>query len=171
MGLIIGEDYTAAYEPNADLAKLLGEANAVKTYMHYGEMNMAYVAINEMLAKEWIPITVNIPKNGEYTYSLTRSSIVSALEGIYLIDYANSDKITNLLEDSYTFHSETGTISGRFAINAKVGERPVPTDLDIVGGDTNGSEPVKFIYREKVFILHNGVIYDATGKKVKDYRL
>ena len=55
MGLIIGEDYTEAYEPNADLAKVLGGANAVKTYMHYADMDMAYVAINETLAKEWIP--------------------------------------------------------------------------------------------------------------------
>ena len=168
MGLIIGEDYTEAYEPNADLAKMLGEANAVKTYMRYGEMDMAYVAINQTLAKQWIPITVKIPADGEYTYSLTRSSTVDALEGIYLIDYGNGDKITNLLEDTYQFEAEAGTISGRFAINAIFGERPVPTDIDIVGGDINGSEPIKFLYHDKVFILHNGVIYDATGKKVRE---
>jgi len=168
MGLIIGEDYTDAYEPNADLAKMLGEANAVKTYMRYGEMDMAYVAINQTLAKQWIPVTVKIPADGEYTYSLTRSSTVDALEGIYLIDYGNGDKITNLLEETYQFEAEAGTISGRFAINAIFGERPVPTDIDIVGGDINGSEPIKFLYHDKVFILHNGVIYDATGKKVRE---
>lgn len=170
MGLIIGEDYTEAYEPNADLAKMLGEANAVKSYMRYGEMDMAYVAINQTLAKQWIPITVKIPAGGEYTYSLTRSSTVDALEGIYLIDYGNGDKITNLLEETYQFEAEAGTLSGRFAINAIFGERPVPTDIDIVGGDINGSEPIKFLYHDKVFILHNGVIYDATGKKVREIK-
>lgn len=170
MGLIIGEDYTEAYEPNADLAKMLGEANAVKTYMRYGEMDMAYVAINQTLAKQWIPITVKIPADGEYTYSLTRSSTVDALEGIYLIDYGNGDKITNLLEETYQFEADAGTISGRFAINAIFGERPVPTDIDIVGSDINGSEPIKFLYHDKVFILHNGVIYDATGKKVREIK-
>ena len=169
MGLIIGEDYTEAYEPNADLTKVLGVEGYVKTYMQYGGMDMAYVAINATLAKEWIPITVKIPANGEYTYSLTNGSIVDNLEGIYLIDYANDDKVTNLMENNYTFWTTSGTVSGRFAINAIVGEHKTPTGIDAVsaGADLNSDKPFKFIYREKVYILYRGVIYDATGKKVK----
>ena len=170
MGLIIGEDYTEAYEPNADLAKLLGEANAVKTYMHYADMDMAYVAINATLAQEWIPVTVNIPAEGEYTFSITNSSTVDALEGVYLIDYANNNQVTNLIENNYTFVAEAGTISNRFAINAIVGQRETPTDIDIInaGGDIHSNEPVKFIWNDKVFILHRGVIYDSTGKRVRE---
>ena len=170
MGLIIGEDYTANYEVNADLAKVLGDAGFVKTYMQYGGMDMAYVAINEMLAKEWIPVTVILPANGEYTYSLTNSSIVDELEGVYLIDYANNDQITNLIDENYTFTAEAGTINNRFAINAIVGERQIPTDIDVVngGGDLNSDKPFKFIYHEKVYIYHRGVIYDATGKRVRE---
>ena len=66
-----------------------------------------------------------------------------------------------------TFNSEAGSISGRFSINAIKGVRPVPTGIDIVGG-TDSKEPIKFLYHDKVFILHNGVIYDATGKKVRE---
>lgn len=170
MGLIIGEDYTEGYEPNADLAKVLGGANAVKTYMHYADMDMAYVAINETLAKEWIPVTVNIPADGEYTYSLTSYSEVNDLEGVYLIDYMNSNQVTNLIEEDYTFVAEAGTSANRFSINAKVGQRNTPTDIDIInaGGDINSSKPLKFLWNDKVFILHNGVIYDATGKKVRE---
>lgn len=168
MGLIIGEDYTEAYEVNADLAKVLGESGYVKTYMRYGEMDMAYVAINQELAKEWIPVTVQLPTEADYTFSLTNSSEVEALEGVYLIDYANDGKITNLIEETYTFHSDAGVISNRFSINAIVGERETPTGIDaVVGGDIDSSKPIKFMYREKVFILYQGVIYDATGKKVK----
>ena len=170
MGLIIGEDYTEGYEPNADLAKVLGGANAVKTYMHYADMDMAYVAINETLAKEWIPVTVNIPADGEYTYSLTSYSEVNDLEGVYLIDYMNSNQVTNLIEEDYTFVAEAGTSANRFSINAIVGQRNTPTDIDIInaGGDINSSKPLKFLWNDKVFILHNGVIYDATGKKVRE---
>ena len=170
MGLIIGEDYTEAYEPNADLAKLLGEANAVKTYMHYADMDMAYVAINATLAQEWIPVTVNIPAEGEYTFSITNSSTVDALEGVYLIDYANNNQVTNLIENDYVFTAAAGTISDRFAINAIVGQRETPTDIDIInaGGDIHSNEPVKFIWNDKVFILHRGVIYDSTGKRVRE---
>ena len=167
MGLIIGEDYTEGYEPNADLAKVLGGANAVKTYMHYADMDMAYVAINETLAKEWIPVTVNIPADGEYTYSLTSYSEVNDLEGVYLIDYMNSNQVTNLIEEDYTFVAEAGTSTNRFSINAKVGARDVPTDIDVTDAEKNSGKAVKFLYRDKLYIMRSGRIYDATGKQVK----
>lgn len=170
MGLIIGVDYTAAYETNADLMKMLGEEqNTLKTYMMYNDVEMAYVAINEDLASEWIPITVRIPETGEYTYSLTRASEIDNLEGVYLIDY-ETNTVTNLIENNYSFVADEGTIDDRFAINAIVGRHETPTDIDIInaGGDVKSDKPVKFIYNDKVFILHNGVIYDASGKKVRE---
>ncbi len=170
MGLFVSEQYTAEYDLNGDVEKLLSDGNTLRTYMRYGDMNMAYVAINETLAKEWIPVNVRIPEAGEYTYSMHEASIAGELEGVYLIDYQNGDKITNLIEQSYTFSSTAGTINGRFAINAKVGERQTPTDIDVVnvGGELNSDKPFKFIYREKVYIYHRGVIYDATGKRVRE---
>lgn len=170
MGLVISEKYTDAYEINADLEKLLGDGNSLKTYMRYGDMNMAYVAINSALAQEWIPVTVQLPEGSEYTFSLHEASVVDELEGVYLIDYAAGNVITNLLDDNYSFGSAPGTISGRFAINAIVGEHNTPTGIDVIngGGDINSDKPFKFIYHEKVYIYHRGVIYDATGKRVKE---
>ncbi len=170
MGILVSDKYTSEYELNADLEKLLGDGTSLKTYMHYGDMNMAYVAINEVLAREWIPITVRIPESGEYTYSLHEASIAGELEGIYLIDYQNGDHVTNLIDESYSFTAEAGTINGRFAINAIVGQRETPTDVDVInaGGDIHSNEPVKFIWNDKVFILHRGVIYDSTGKRVRE---
>lgn len=167
MGLIIADEYTAEYEVNADLAKILGEGNFVKTYMHYSNMDMAYVAINATLAKNWIPVTVNIPQAGEYTFSLTNSSIVDELDGVYLIDYGNGNKITNLIERDYVFTATEGTLTDRFAINAIYGERETPTAIDAVeGGLIDSDKPIKFLFHEKVFILYQGIIYDATGKRV-----
>ena len=170
MGILVSDKYTSEYELNADLEKLLGNGTSLKTYMHYGDMNMAYVAINEVLAREWIPVTVRIPESGEYTYSLHEASIAGELEGIYLIDYQNGDHVTNLIDESYSFTAEAGTINGRFAINAIVGQRETPTDVDVInaGGDIHSNEPVKFIWNDKVFILHRGVIYDSTGKRVRE---
>lgn len=169
MGILVSEKYTSEYEINADLEKLLGDGTSLRTYMRYGDRNMAYVAINEMLAKEWIPVSVRIPADGEYTFSLHEASIAGELEGVYLIDYQNGDKVTNLIEQSYTFSSTAGTINGRFSINAKTGERQTPTGIDAInaGGDINSDKPFKFIYHDKVYIWLNGVIYDTTGKRVK----
>jgi len=170
MGLIVSERYTEAYEINADLEKLLGDGNDLKTYMRYGDMNMAYVAINSVLAQEWIPVTIQLPEGGAYTFSLHEASVVDELEGVYLIDYAAGNVVTNLLDNSYSFGSAPGIISGRFAINAIVGERQTPTDIDVInsGGDLNSDKPVKFLYRDKVYIYHRGIIYDATGKRVRE---
>lgn len=168
MGLIVGKDYTEAYEPNADLSKIMGDGNSLKTYMRYGEMDMAYVAINEMLAKNWIPVIVRIPEDGEYTFSMSNISSIEDLEGVYLIDYANNEQVTNLIDANYTFTAEAGTISDRFAINAIVGERETPTGVDAVNsGLIDSDKPIKFLYHEKVYILYHGVIYDAVGKRVK----
>ena len=166
MGILVSDKYSAEFEINADLEKLLGDGNSLRTYMLFNDMKMAYLAINQELAEQLIPVNVRIATTGEHTFSMHSASKVSELEGVYLTDYLTGD-VTNLLEDSYPFNAEAGTISGRFALNAKVGKRPVPTDLDIVDGDIHGNQPIKFLYNDKVYILHNGVIYDATGKKVR----
>ncbi|MBR4521186.1 MAG: InlB B-repeat-containing protein [Paludibacteraceae bacterium] len=163
MGIFVSKKYTAAYELNADLEKLLSDGNTLRTYMRYGDMNMAYVAINEELAKEWIPVMVRIPANGEYTFKMHEASVADELEGVYLIDY-ETGITTNLLYDDYTFYCSEGTRSNRFAINAVVGVHKTPTGLDI--SDTDKDGPTKFIYHDKVYILHNNVIYDSTGKRV-----
>lgn len=167
MGILVSDKYTAEYELNADLEKLLSDGTSLRTYMQYCDRNMAYVAINEMLAKEWIPVTVRIPAEGEYTFSMHEASIADELEGVYLTDYLTG-ATTNLLYDSYTFTAEAGTISDRFAINAIIGEHKTPTGIDAAsaGADIHSDKPFKFVYRDKVYILHRGVIYDATGKLV-----
>lgn len=167
MGLIIGEDYTEAYDPDADLTKALGGANTIKTYMHYADMDMAYLAINETLAKEWIPVTVQIPSDGDYYYSLTNSSSVDELEGVYLKDY-QTGVVTNLITDNYQFYSTEGIYTERFSINAIVGKRDTPTAIDATDTRTDTTKPVKFLYHDKIYIMLNGVIYDATGKKVRE---
>ena len=130
---------------------------------------MAYLAINPMLAQEWIPVTVNVPVDGEYTFSLTNSSVVEALEGIYLIDYAEGDKVVNLIDEDYTFNATAGNYTDRFSINAIVGERETPTAVDAVnGGLIDSDKPIKFLFHEKVYILYQGIIYDAVGKKVNE---
>ena len=163
MGILVGEKYTADYELNADLEKLLSDGNTLRTYMRYNDMNMAYLAINEELAKQLIPVSVRIPADGEYTFRIHEASIADELEGIYLTDY-QTGTTTNLLYDSYTFNAVAGTDNARFAINAVIGKREVPTGVDISGSDKD--KPTKFIWNDKVYILHNNVIYDSTGKRV-----
>ena len=174
MGIIVGEDYTEEYEINADLVKFMStNDNSLKSYLRYpiptGDsidiMDMAYVALNPELAKEWIPVIVRVPAAGEYTYSLKESSKVSALEAVWLLDGLTGLK-TNLLIDEYTFHAaEPGTISGRFSINAIVRGEETPTGVGYLSDDDD--KCVKFILNDHIYLRCNGMIYDMTGKTVE----
>lgn len=161
LGFLIGEDYTPAYEINADLEKMIG---AMSVYTIYNGYNLAYNALSPTNAEEQIPIGYVVPTVGEYTFALDESSDIEDVEHIYLIDYETS-AITDLVTDIYTFTALEQKSDTRFAINVALKSKDnAATGLDNM--NTNGELPTKFIYHDKIFILHHGVIYDATGKRV-----
>ena len=166
MGIIVGEDYTEEYEINADLVKMMSPSdNSLKSYLHYNNMDLAYVALSPELAKEWIPVIVRVPESGTYTYTLKESSSVPALEAVWLQDALTGIK-TNLLTDDYTFQViGAGTIAGRFSINAIV--RPYSIETEIGNLINDDDKYVKFIYQNHIYIRYQGVIYDSTGKVVE----
>ena len=161
LGFLIGEDYTPAYEINADLEKMIG---SMSVYTIYNGYNLAYNALSPTNAAEQIPIGYVVPTVGEYTFALDESSDIEDVEHIYLIDYETS-AITDLVTDVYTFTTLEQKSDTRFAINVALKSKDnTATGLDNM--NTNGELPTKFIYQDKIYILHHGVIYDATGKRV-----
>ena len=166
-GLLIAEQYSPAYEINADLEKMIG---SMSVYTIYGGYNLAYNALSPDDAKQFIPIGYVAPSAGEYTFSLDDNSDVNEIDHIYLTDYQESVTV-DLMEQDYIFMTTSGKNESRFAINATLKEETdTPTDIDIIngGGDLNADAPQKFIYHDKMYILRNGVLYDATGKKVRE---
>ena len=168
-GLLIAEQYSPAYEINADLEKMIG---SMSVYTIYGGYNLAYNALSPDDAKQFIPIGYVAPSAGEYTFSLDDNSDVNEIDHIYLTDYQESVTV-DLMEQDYIFMTTSGKNESRFAINATLKEETdTPTDIDIIngGGDLDGEKPIKFIYHDKMYIYHRGVIYDATGKKVREIK-
>ena len=167
MGLLIADQYSPAYEINADLEKMIG---SMAVYTIYGGYNLAYNALSPDDAKQFIPVGYVAPTAGEYTFSLDDDSDVNEIDHIYLTDYQESVTV-DLMEQDYTFMTTSGKNESRFALNATLKEETdTPTDIDIInsGGDLNADAPQKFIYHNKMYIYHRGVIYDATGKRVKE---
>lgn len=161
LGFLIGEDYTPAYEINADLEKMIG---SMSVYTIYNGYNLAYNALSPANAEEQIPIGYVVPTVGEYTFALDESSDIEDVEHIYLIDHETS-AITDLVTDVYTFTTLEQKSDTRFAINVALKSKDnTATGLDNM--NTNGEHTTKFIYQDKMYILHHGVIYDATGKRV-----
>ena len=162
-GLLIADQYSPAYEINADLEKMIG---SMSVYTIYGGYNLAYNAISPINASEWIPMGYIAPAAGEYTFRLDDiDKIVEQVEHVYLIDY-EANNIVNLMDDEYEFTTDKEQNNNRFAINVVLSQDKdnTTTGLDIING--NVATPIKFIYHDKMYIQSGGVIYDGTGKQV-----
>ncbi len=162
-GILIADSYSPSYEINADLEKMIG---SMSVYTIYGGYNLAYNALSPTDAEQLIPVGYVAPSAGEYTFGLDEQGDYEQIEHIYLTDYEQG-LTTDLLNESYTFMTATGKNESRFAINVILKEEnsELPTGVDILQGDKD--RPLKFIMEDKMYILRNGDLYDATGKKVK----
>ena len=162
-GLLISEEYSPAYEINADLEKMTG---TMSVYTIYGGYKLAYNALSPINASEWIPMGYIAPAAGEYTFRLDDvEKIVEQVEHVYVIDY-DANNIVDLMTDEYKFTTNKEQNDNRFAINVVLiqDKDNTTTGLDIING--NNTAPIKFIYHDKIYIKSGEVIYDGTGKQV-----
>lgn len=162
-GLLISEEYTPAYEINADLEKMTG---SMSLYTIYNGYKLAYNATSLNEAKEWIPLGYIVPTTGEYTFELDEQAAVEDIVHIYLIDY-ETGAITDLLDNTYTFDTSVKKSESRFAINVVLRSDAPGTATGIDNTRWSSDQPQKFIYNGMMYILHNGTIYDANGQQVK----
>ena len=165
-GLLIAEKYSPAYEINADLEKMIG---TMSVYTIFGGYNLAYNALSPEDASQPIPVGFVANVAGDYTFSLSDKSDVEGIEHIWLTDYEVAGGFTtDLMDDTYSFGvKQAGRNETRFTLRIEMkDEAEVPTDIGNVEG-MDSEHPLKFLYRDKLYILRNGVLYDATGKKVK----
>ena len=164
-GLLIAEKYSPAYEINADLEKM---ENAMSVYTIYGGYKLAYNALSPADAEEAIPVGYIANAEGSYTFRLDERSNVDDVEHIWLIDYETSET-TDLLYDTYEFETAKGRNETRFALSVGLKKQPaITTDIDDIRGDSD--HPIKFLYRDKIYILRGGQIYDTTGKQVREIK-
>ncbi len=162
-GLLISEEYSPAYEINADLEKMTG---SLSVYTIFGGYKLAYNALSPINASEWIPIGYIAPAAGEYTFRLDDvEKIVEQVEHVYVIDY-DANNIVDLMTDEYKFTTDKEQNNNRFAINVVLSQDKdnTTTGLDMILG--NNAAPIKFIHQDKMYIYNEGIIYDATGKQV-----
>ena len=148
-GLLISEEYSPAYEINADLEKMIG---SMSVYTIYGGYKLAYNALSPINASEWIPMGYVAPAAGEYTLSLDDvENIAEQVEHVYIIDY-NANNIVDLMDEEYKFTTDKEQNDNRFAINVVLVQDKdnTTTGLDMIQG--NNAVPIKFIYQDKIYI-------------------
>ena len=105
------------------------------------------------------PLTITAPKAGTYTLSVER-----AQEGATLYLMQNGAVIWNLSNADFDIDLTNGT-NTEYSLLLMAAPKTTPTGWQEVNGAADATE--KFIYREKLYLLRNGMLYDATGKKMK----
>ena len=121
------------------------------------------VAANVLpIANTTIPVGVKVKTAGTYLFSMP-----SDFSGtVTLVDNVLNTR-TNLALDNYAVYLEKGTINNRFSLELNIQE--ATTSLENVDGNNvlNDGKAHKFIQNGQMYILRDGVIYDARGARVQ----
>ena len=163
----IKDGKTNDYEYNADYPKTPNNSN-FNIYGVHAHGDLSWVATGPEYAEESMPIGYQVPAAGTYMLSISEDYYSEDLDALYVTDHALSPEVTvDLMSNSYEFSvNQAETNNERFTVSMKLKSDNEGTVTGLENTGVKSNQPIKFIYQDKIFILHNETIYDATGKKV-----
>ena len=160
-------DFTNEYKLGYDLDKFITYYTArPQIYMVNGS-RMAFRAVSdEIAAEQAMQMGVYGEYAGTYTFALSEDYPLDHVEAVYLID-VETGRTTNLLYDTYSF-TTSGRVytESRFKLKVVVHRDAPQTPTNIETVVTGAQQTQKIIYNGQLYILHDGKIYDATGKQL-----
>ncbi len=166
--LLIGDAFSDEYEIGDDLTKM-PHAN-VNLFTISGANDLFANALNTQSALAGIPVGYIAPMAGSYEFTVNDKEDNSWIEHLWLTDLDLSRQ-TDLLVEPYEFETDAVTNKTRFMLNVVLKSpngKDVTTGVDDVHGENE--RPFKFLYRDKMYILRGGKLYDATGKQVREIK-
>ena len=169
-GMFVSDRYSDELDLD-DYEKMFGRSTEKpKIWLMHEGTRMAFEAVTEERAANATPLGYRAPQEGEYTLSIDAdASKYAGVAAVYLNDNVEGVTDYDLLLNEYVFTSNPYTFNDtRFTVRIELkDEDEVATGIEPTGGGDK-DRPLKFLYRDKMYILRNGVIYDATGKKVSN---
>lgn len=161
-------DFGEHYKFNLDLLKFTTFNTArPQIYIKTENDQLAFRAISDSIAANtWIPVGVYCRDAGTYTFSMYDRYAWDEVEAVYLRDNTTGTE-TNLLFGNYTI-TTTGQIytNTRFSLKVLLRRKVVDTPT-MIDHTEDPNAPRKFFRDGLLYILHDGKIYDATGKPVQ----
>ena len=166
-GLLIADQFTEAYEFNADLSKFDNQDMNLYTISSSGKL--AFMAINEDLAKQTIPLGYSVSTDGMYTIAFDEQRYHrNDIYALYLIDY-DRNETTNLLHMDYNFYSETGAHAERFALQVAFAPN-TSTDVEYTQvGDVLLSREGNTLRLDNLPSDATVTVYDAVGHLIEQH--
>lgn len=163
--VLIEDELTAAYDFPGDNVKMFSE-NIVSTkiFSVYGNEKLAQLGINKDLTANPIQLGYIAVSAGEYTLSLASYwQQLDDVENIYLYDGGNM--VADLMRTDYTFSTDAGENTTRFAIVINMGHG-APMNIHQTT-DHLPLHTVKVLSNGQVRIMRNGAQYNILGQESK----
>ncbi len=154
------EGADANFALNEDLCMVTNN-RAVNIYTFAGSYDVAANVLP--VENTTIPVGLTVKTAGSYTIAMP-----SNFSGTVTLVDTYAQTRTNLALEDYTVQLEKGTVNDRFFL--EIGINNAPTAIDGVtdgSGSLKDGKAHKFIENGAMYILRDGVIYDARGNKVK----
>ena len=158
--------YEQTYKTGIDVAKQSLEATRALLYSSHAYGKMAFAGVSDALLENGVALTVYSPSEQELTFSLRENNWLDRMAYVWLLDNETGMRI-DLLTQDYTFDAKEGTTEGRFILQGVFKAPQGTTDIENGEASDDKAKARKLIIRDKMYIMVNDLMYDATGKKVK----
>lgn len=134
--------------------------NRTNLYVYSDDYAVAYSQVP--METQTVRVGVDIIQNGNYTFRMPRN-----FSGTVTLVDSFAQTRTNLNLDEYEVYLERGYIRDRFYLEFNI--QQTTTSLENTNGHNvlNDGGVHKFIQNDQMYILKNGVIYDARGNRIK----
>lgn len=154
----LSEKADAEFVLNEDMMKM-DNTGSPNIYSFAGNYNVAY---NETgMENQTINLGVNVPKNGNYTFSMPDNFNGSAT----LVDVVEG-KVTELNVSDYTVTLNKGTYNNRFQLVLIVNS-PIVTNMDEINNGWNADgKTKKLLINNTIYLINGGHIYNASGMEL-----
>lgn len=158
--LSASEDATADYQIGHDLAKFGTSTTVAQIWADAYGQKLCDVEAPLVADQAIIPISLYAAQTGTYTLETVRGPQDASLYLMY-----NGAVIWNLSQSAYTFDLTRGTNSA-YSLLLTAEAPAISTGCDAISVEKT-QQVEKILLNGQLYILRDGQMYDATGKKVK----
>lgn len=158
------EKFAPEYETGYDVAKQSLTGGKALIYSELPCGKLAFASVPDSLAEQRIPLTIYAATQEEYVFSLAENNYLGRLQHVLLHDMQNGF-VTDLLERDYATEIKAGTNAGRFYIQCVFAAEAPAVTTGVNSIESNDDAPQKIMYKNKVYIIYQGRVYDMTGRQ------
>ena len=154
------ESVTSAFDFHQDLSKEFNYGANIYTLVGYERLAANSLPMSD--STTIIPLGVSAQEAGDYTITMPEG--VESI-GITLVDNETGIHTNLSAGQEYTLTLNKGICENRLFIEVSPIQN-TPTDLEYTTGDTREQTTRKVLINEKLYIIRDGVVYDAQGHRL-----